>query len=148
MSYLDRIQGDLTAAMKDKDELRLSVLRMVKSALKNKEIEKVRPLTDLESMQLLQTLVKQRKESVDQFTRGGRMDLAEKEKKEITIIEEYLPPAATEDEIRHAVEAAIAESGADSLKEMGAVVKAARAKLEGKLVDGKALSDNVRERLT
>ena len=148
MSYLERIQSDLTAAMKEKDELRLSVLRMMKSALKNKEIEKVRALDDLESLQVLQTLVKQRRESVDQFTRGGRMDLAEKEKKEIAIIETYLPAAASEDEMRHAVETAIAESGADSLKQMGAVVKAARAKLEGKVVDGKALSDKVRERLS
>ena len=83
MSYIERIQSDLTAAMKEKDELRLSVLRMVKSALKNKEIEKVRPLDDLESLQVLQTLVKQRRESIDQFTKGGRKDLAEKEAKEI-----------------------------------------------------------------
>ena len=148
MSYLEKIQSDLTVAMKGKDELRLSVLRMVKSALKNKEVEKMRPLDDLESLQILQTLVKQRKESVEQFTRGGRMDLADKEKKEITIIEQYLPAAASDDDIRHAVEAAIAESGADSLKQMGAVVKAARAKLEGKTIDGKALSDKVRERLS
>jgi len=148
MSYLEKIQNDLTVAMKGKDELRLSVLRMVKSALKNKEVEKMRPLDDLESLQILQTLVKQRKESVEQFTRGGRMDLADKEKKEITIIEQYLPAAASDDDIRHAVEAAIAESGADSLKQMGAVVKAARTKLEGKTIDGKALSDKVRERLS
>lgn len=148
MSYLEKIQGDLTVAMRAKDELRLSVLRMVKSALKNKEVEKMRPLDDLESLQILQTLVKQRKESVEQFTRGGRTDLADKEQKEIAIIEEYLPAAASDDEIHRAVEAAIAESGADSLKQMGAVVKAARAKLEGKTIDGKALSDKVRERLS
>jgi uncharacterized protein YqeY len=148
MSYIERIQNDLTAAMKEKDELRLSVLRMVKSALKNKEIEKMRPLEDMESLQVLQTLVKQRHESVEQFTKGGRKDLAEKEKKEITIIEKYLPAAPSDAEIHHAVEAAIAEAGADSLKQMGAVIKAARAKLEGKSVDGKVLSDRVRERLT
>jgi len=148
MSYLDRIQNDLTAAMKGKDELRLSVLRMVKSALKNKEIEKVRPLDDMESLQVLQTLVKQRHESVEQFTKGGRKDLADKEKKEIAIIEEYLPAAPTDEEIREAIEDAIQEVGADSLKQMGAVVKAARAKLAGKTVDGKALSDRVRDRLS
>lgn len=148
MGYIDRIQNDLTAAMKGKDELRLSVLRMVKSALKNKEIEKNRPLDDLESLQVLQTLVKQRHESVEQFTKGGRRDLAEKEKKEIGIIQEYLPAAPSDEEMRQAVEAAIVESGADSLKQMGAVIKAARARLEGKSVDGKALSDRVRERLS
>ena len=148
MSYLDRIQADLTAAMKEKDELRLSVLRMMKSALKNKEIEKVRPLDDLESLQVLQTLVKQRRESVDQFTKGGRKDLAEKEAKEITIIEGYLPAAPSDSEIQHAVEAAVNEMGADSLKQMGAVIKAARARLEGKAIDGKTLSDRVRERLS
>jgi uncharacterized protein len=148
MSYIERIQLDLTAAMREKDELRLSVLRMMKSALKNKEIEKNRPLDDMESQQVLQTLVKQRRESVDQFTRGGRKDLAEKEAKEIVIIEEYLPPAPSDHEIHHAIEAAIADAGADSLKQMGAVIKAARARLEGKAVDGKVLSDKVRERLS
>jgi len=148
MSYLERIQEDLTAAMKQKDELRLSVLRMMKSALKNKEVEKVRPLDDMESMQILQTLVKQRRESVEQFTRGGRKDLADKESKEITIIEEYLPASASDEDLHRAVEAAIAEAGADSLKQMGAVIKAARARLEGKAIDGKVLSEKVRERLS
>jgi uncharacterized protein len=148
MGYIDRIQSDLTAAMKEKDELRLSVLRMVKSALKHKEIEKMRPLDDLESMQILQTLVKQRHESAEQFTKGGRNDLAEKEKKEIIIIEKYLPASPSDDELHQAITAAIAESGADSLKQMGAVIKAARARLEGKTIDGKALSDQVRDRLT
>lgn len=147
MGYLDRIQADLTAAMKQKDDLRLSVLRMMKSALKNKEVEKVRPLDDLESLQVLQTLVKQRRESVDQFTKGGRKDLADKETREIAIIEEYLPAAPTDTEIQHAVEAAVNDVGADSLKQMGAVIKAARARLEGKAIDGKVLSDRVRERL-
>ncbi len=148
MSYLERIQEDLTAAMKAKDELRLSVLRMMKSALKNKEIEKMRPLDDMESMQILQTLVKQRRESVEQFTKGGRKDLADKESKEIAIVEEYLPSAPSDAEVHRAVEAAIAEAGADSLKQMGAVIKAARARLEGKAIDGKVLSDKVRERLS
>jgi uncharacterized protein YqeY len=147
MSYLERIQEDLTAAMKEKNELRLSVLRMMKTALKHREIEKMRPLDDMESMQVLQTLVKQRRESVEQFTKGGRKDLAEKESKEIAIVEDYLPSAPSDEEVQRAVEAAIAESGADSLKQMGAVVKAARARLEGKAIDGKVLSDKVRERL-
>ena len=148
MSYIERIQNDLTAAMKEKDELRLSVLRMVKSALKNKEVEKMRPLEDMESLQILQTLVKQRRESIDQFRKGGRKDLAEKEAKEITIIEEYLPAAPSDEEIHRAVEEAISETGADSVKQMGAVIKAARARLEGKAVEGKVLSNRVRERLS
>jgi uncharacterized protein len=147
MGYIERIQSDLTAAMKEKDELRLSVLRMVKSALKHKEIEKMRPLDDLESLQVLQTMVKQRRESVDQFRRGGRPDLADKESKEIAIIEQYLPAAPSDEEMHHAIEAAIDEESADSLKQMGAVIKAARARLEGRAVDGKVLSDKVRERL-
>src|ERR1700722_15931625 len=143
MGYIERIQSDLTAAMKQKDELRLSVLRMMKSALKHKEIEKMRALDDLESLQVLQTLVKQRRESADQFRKGGRNDLAEKEVKEIAIIENYLPAAPTDQEMHDAVAAAIEQESADSLQQMGAVVKAARARLEGKAVDGKALSDRV-----
>jgi uncharacterized protein len=148
MGFIDRIQSDLTAAMKEKDELRLSVLRMVKAALKHKEIEKMRPLDDLESLQVLQTLVKQRHESTEQFTKGGRPDLAEKEKKEIAFIEDYLPAAPTDEELRRAIEEAIDEQSADSLKHMGAVIKAARTRLEGKTIDGKALSDRVRDRLS
>jgi uncharacterized protein YqeY len=147
MGYIDRIQNDITVAMKSKDELRLSVLRMTKSALKNKEIEKMRPLDDMESLQILQTLVKQRRESIDQFTKGGRKDLADKEAKEISILEGYLPAAPSDEEIHRAVETAIVEAGADSLKQMGAVIKAARALLEGKAIDGKVLSDRVRQRL-
>jgi uncharacterized protein len=148
MSFAERIQKDLTGAMKGKDELRLSTLRMIKSALKNKEVEKMRPLEDLEALQVMQTLVKQRRESIEQFTQGGRKDLAEKEAKEITIIEEYLPAAPSHDEMLAAIEDAIAETGADSPKGMGAVIKAARARLAGKTVDGKLLSDRVRERLS
>src|SRR5579863_1587113 len=147
MAFIDRIQKDLTEAMKSKEELRLSVLRMVKTALKNKEIEKIRPLDDAESLQILQTLVKQRKESIEQFTKGGRSDLADKETKEIAIIETYLPAAPSDAEIDGAIEAAIAETGANTPKQMGAVIKAARARLEGKTVDGKVLSDRVRDRL-
>jgi uncharacterized protein YqeY len=148
MALIVRIQKDLTEAMMSKDELRLSVLRMVKSALKYKEVEKVRPLEDAESLQVLQTLVKQRRESVEQFARGGRQDLADKETKEIAILENYLPAAPSDSDLSAAIEAAISETGANSPKAMGAVIKAAKARLEGKAVDGKVLSDRVRERLS
>ena len=148
MALIERIQKDLTEAMMSKDELRLSVLRMAKSALKYKEIEKVRPLEDAESLQVLQTLVKQRRESVEQFARGGRQDLADKETKEIAILENYLPAAPSDSDLTAAIETAIAETGANSPKAMGAVIKAAKARLEGKAVDGKVLSDRVRERLS
>jgi uncharacterized protein YqeY len=147
MALIDRIQKDLTEAMMAKDELRLSVLRMIKSALKYKEVEKVRPLEDAEAIQVLQTLVKQRRESVEQFSKGGRQDLADKETKEIGILETYLPAAASDSDMSAAIEAAIKETGANSPKAMGAVIKAAKAHLEGKTVDGKILSDRVRERL-
>jgi len=147
MGFLERIQKDLTDAMKAKDELRLSVLRMVKTALKNKEVEKMRPLDDAEALQVLQTQIKQRRDSVEQFSSGGRHDLADKETREVAIIQTYLPANASGEEMELAITAAIAETGANSPKQMGAVVKAARAKLEGKTVDGKALSDRVRERL-
>ncbi len=148
MALIDRIQKDLTEAIKTKTELRLSVLRMVKTALKNKEIEKIRPLEEAESLQVLQSLVKQRRESIEQFTRGGRVDLAEKETREIAIIAAYLPAVPSEAELDQAIAAAIAETGANSPKQMGAVIKAARARLEGKTVDGKLLSDRVRDRLS
>ena len=147
MTLAERIQKELTQAMKSKDELRLSVLRMAKSAVKLKEVEKIRPLDEAETVQVLQTLVKQRRESVEQFTKGGRMDLADKETREIAIIEEYLPAAPSEAELVQAIEAALAETGASSAKQMGAVIKAAKAQLAGKTVDGKLLSDRVRERL-
>ena len=147
MDFPERIQTDLTVAMRAKDERRLSVLRMMKAALKNKQVEKMRPLDDAETLQVLQTLIKQRRESVELFTRGGRMDLAEKESKEILIIESYLPAAPSAAELVQAIEAAITETRATSPREMGAVIKAAKALLAGKTVDGKTLSDRVRERL-
>ena len=147
MALMEQIQKDLVDAMRAKDELRLSVLRMVKSAMKLKEIEKIRPLEDAEALQLLQTLIKQRRESVEMYVKGGRTELAEKETKEIAIIEHYLPANASAEDIEHAIDAAIAETGANSAKQMGAVIKAARAKLEGKTVDGKALSERVKVRL-
>jgi len=147
VSLSEKIQSDIVAAMKAKDDFRLSVLRMVKAAIQMKEVEKIRKLEDGESVQLLQTLLKQRRESIDQFQKGGRADLVEKEQREAAIIEQYLPAGATAAEMDSAVTRAIAESGASSVKQMGAVVKAAKGLLEGKTVDGKALSDLVRERL-
>jgi uncharacterized protein len=148
MSLAERIQTDIVTAMKARDDFRLSVLRMVKAAIQLKEVEKIRKLDDNESIQLLQTLLKQRKESIDQFTKGGRPELAYKEQKEAAIIESYLPAGASVEEMDAAIAKAIAQSGATSIKQMGAVVKAAKAQLEGKTVDGKALSDSVRERLS
>ena len=147
MGLSEKIQTDIVTAMKAKDDFRLSVLRMVKAAIQLKEVEKIRKLEDAESIQLLQTLLKQRKESIDQFTKGGRSDLAEKEQREAVIIESYLPAGASAEEMEAAINKAIAETGAASVKQMGAVVKAAKVLLEGKTVDGKVLSDLVRERL-
>jgi len=148
MSLSETIQKDIVTAMKAKDEMKLSVLRMAKAAIQLKEVEKMRKLDEQESIQLLQTLVKQRKESIDQFGKGGRQDLVEKEQKELTLLEAYLPAGASQAEMEAAVTKAIAETGANSIKQMGAVVKAAKNALEGKTVDGKALSDLVRERLS
>lgn len=147
MTLLEQIQKDMVEAMRAKDELRLSVVRMIKAAIKHKEVEKIRPLEDAETLQVLQTLVKQRKESIEQFTKGGRAELAQKETKELAIIETYLPASASAEEMQAAIGKAMTETAANSMKQMGAVVKAARAHLEGKNVDGKALSDLVRERL-
>jgi uncharacterized protein YqeY len=148
MSLSEQIQKDIVTAMKAKEEMRLSVLRMVKAAIQLKEVEKMRKMDETESIALLQTLVKQRKESIDQFGKGGRQDLVDKEQKELAILEAYLPPGASEAEMDAAIAKAIAETGANSIKQMGAVVKAAKTALEGKTVDGKALSDRVRDRLS
>jgi uncharacterized protein YqeY len=148
MSLSEKIQKDLVEAMKSKEELRLSVLRGIKSAITYKETEKIRKLDDAESIQLLQTLVKQRKESIEQFTKGNRPELAAKESKELAIIESYLPAGASDAEMDAAITKAIAETSATSIKQMGAVVKAAKTALEGKTVDGKTLSDRVRARLS
>ncbi|GAC1665282.1 MAG: CBU_1594 family Dot/Icm type IV secretion system effector [Candidatus Acidiferrum sp.] len=148
MTLSEQIQKDLVEAMRAKEELRLSVLRGLKTAIKNKEIEKIRALDESESIQILQTLVKQRKESIDQFTKGNRPELASKETKELAILESYLPASANEAEMDAAIAKAVAETGANSIKQMGAVVKAAKTALEGKTVDGKALSDRVRIRLS
>jgi uncharacterized protein len=148
MTLSEQIQKDIVVAMKGKDELKLSVLRMVKSAVQLKEVEKMRKLDEAESIQLLQTLLKQRKESIDQFTKGGRQDLVDKEVKEAAVLESYLPAGASDAEMDAAITKAIADTGANSMKQMGAVVKAAKEVLTGKSVDGKALSDRVREKLS
>jgi uncharacterized protein YqeY len=147
MALLDRIQTDMVQAMKAKDEIRLSVLRMMKSALQKQQIDSMKPLNEASEMQVMNTLLKQRRESVDLFRKGGREELAKKEEAEIGVVEEYLPSAPTPAEIEEAVSAAIAETGATSPKQMGAVMKAAQAKLAGKRVDGKVLSEMVKQRL-
>jgi uncharacterized protein len=148
MTLSEQIQKDIVTAMKAKEEMRLSVLRMVKSALQLKEVEKMRPLDATESIQLLQTLAKQRKESIDQFAKGRRQDLVDKETSELKILESYLPAGASDAEMDAAINKAVTEVGANSIKQMGAVVKAAKETLTGKAVDGKALSDRVRDRLS
>lgn len=148
MTVSEQIQKDIVTAMKAKDEMRLSVLRMMKSAFQLKEVEKKRPLDPAESIQLLQTLAKQRKESIDQFAKGGRQDLVDKETSELKVLESYLPAGASEAEMDAAINKAIKDTSAASVKQMGAVVKAAKEALTGKAVDGKTLSDRVREHLS
>jgi uncharacterized protein YqeY len=147
MTFLERINGDLTAAMKNKEAERLSTLRMVKTALKNREIEKMAPLTDEEAIRILQSLVKQRRDSIEQYNQGGRPELAEKEAAEIKIIEEYLPAALDDAVITTIVEEAIAQTGANSMKEMGNVMKAVMARLAGQTVDGKLVNQIVKSKL-
>src|SRR5438093_2419272 len=134
--------------MRQHDPLRLSALRMLKAALMNREVERGRALDDQESLQVVASLVKQRKDSIEQFTKGGRQDLADKEAAEIRVLEAYLPPAADPAAIERAVAEAIAETGATSSKDMGRVMKAAMAKLAGQTVDGKAVNELVRRKLS
>jgi uncharacterized protein len=148
MPLLDQIQRDITAAMKGREEARLGALRMIKTALKKHEIDSMKPLDEPTELQILNTLIKQRKESSDMFRKGNRPDLADKEDAEQKLIETYMPSAPTEEEVDAAIAAAMAETGVTSLKQMGVVMKAAQAKLAGKRVDGKALSDRVRSKLT
>ena len=147
MSLQDKIQSDIADAMRAKEPLKLGVLRMMKTAVKNKEIEKMKPLEEAEVLAVFSSLVKQRKDSIEQFRKGGREELALKEEAEILVIETYLPAAATDDDVRKAIEDAVAETGATSAKDMGTVIKAARAKLVGKTVDGAKVSQLVKERL-
>lgn len=147
MTFLDRINQDITTAMKAKDADRLSTLRMVKTALKNREIDKMAALTDDEAIKVLQSLVKQRRDSIEQYKQGGRLELAEKEAAEIKVIEAYLPAALDEAAIAKTVEETIAEQGATSAKELGQVMKAVMAKLAGQTVDGKVVNQLVRAKL-
>lgn len=147
MALVEQIEKDLTAAMKAREELRLSVLRMAKSALKLKQVELVKALDDAQAMAVLRTLVKQRHDSVEQFRKGGREDLAAKEEQEIKILEAYLPAGASDEDIDAAVVAAIAETGATTAKDIGKVMKAAMAKLAGKNADGKRVNEKVRAKL-
>jgi uncharacterized protein YqeY len=150
MSMMETIQKDMTDAMRARDQRRLGTLRMVKSALKNKEIEKRGPLDDKEALQVLSTMINQRKDSIEQFTKGGRQELADKEAAEIVLIESYMPKAAGEEEMRATVRATIAEMGSPTMKEMGSVMKAAMARFQaaGMRVEGKAVSEMVKQELS
>jgi uncharacterized protein len=148
MALLDRIQTDMVAAMRAKDEMKLNAIRMIKTALKKHEVDSMKPLDEPTELQILGTLIKQRREAADMFRKGDRAELADKEEAELKLIESYMPAAPSEKEIEDAITAAIAETGVTSSKQMGVVMKAAQAKLAGKRVDGKALSEKVRARLS
>ena len=147
MQLTDKVNTQITAAMKAKDAPRLSTLRMLKAAMVNKGVEKGRDLEDAEVLQVISSLVKQRRDSVEQFSQAGRLDLADKEKVEIAVLEEYLPPAATTEEIDAAVAAAVTETGAASPKDIGKVMKAVMPKLAGKNADGRTINESVRRKL-
>jgi hypothetical protein len=143
----DKVNGDIAAAMKAKNAARLSALRMLKAAIVNKGVEKGRDLEDAEVLQVVSSLVKQRRDSIDQFSKAGRQDLVDKETAEIAVLDEYLPPAATAGEIDAAVAAAVAETGASSPKDIGKVMKAVMPKLAGKNADGRTVNEAVRKKL-
>jgi uncharacterized protein len=147
MRLRDKINTDLTAAMKAREAERLSVLRMMKTAVKNKEIELIKELEDAQVLPVLVSLIKQRKDSIEQFTKGGRLELAEKEAAEIKIIEEYLPAAVSDEEIGSTVDFVIAELGVTSIKDMGKVMKACMAKFAGRPADGQKISELVKSKL-
>src|SRR5262245_55365346 len=148
MPLLDRIQMDMVAAMKSKEEARLSALRMIKAALMKQKVDSPKPLDEAAEIQVLNSLIKQRSESAEMFRKGGRAELAEKEEAERRLIESYMPAPASTEEIDAAISAALAETQVTSAKQMGVVMKAAQARLAGKRVDGKSLSDKVRARLS
>jgi uncharacterized protein YqeY len=142
-----RVDGEIKAAMKARDQTTLAALRMLKTAVTNRAVEKGRDLDDAEVMQVVATLVKQRRDSIEQFSKAGRNELADREAAEIVVLDQYLPPAATSEEINAAVAGAIAETGASSMKDMGKVMKAVMPLLTGKTADGRAVSDSVRRTL-
>ena len=147
MALIDEMTAAIADAMRKQEPVRLGALRMLKAALMNREVERGRALDDAESLQVVTSLVKQRRESIDQFTKGGRMDLADKEAAEIRVLEVYLPPAVDPATIDAAIDDAIKETGATSPKDMGRVMKAAMARLAGQSVDGKAVNERVRQKL-
>ena len=148
MPLLDQIQKDMVAAMKAKDESRLSAIRMLKAALQKFQIDSMKPLDEATEMQVLTTIAKQRRESMEMFRANGRPELADKEAAELVLVEAYLPAAPSEEEVNAAIEAAVAETGVTDKAKMGLVMNAAKAKLAGKRVDGKALSEKIRARLS
>ena len=147
MRLRNKINEDLTSAMKAKDAERLSVLRMMKAAVKNKEIELIQELEDAQVLQILMSLIKQRKDSIEQFTKGGRPELAQKEEAEIKVIEQYMPAAVSDEEVARIVEAVIAETGAASIKDMGKVMKGCMARFGGRPADGAKVSEMVKSKL-
>lgn len=147
MPLIDQVQKDMVAAMKARDEARLGALRMIKAALMKAKVDSPKPLDEAAEMQILKQLIKQRTEAAEMFRKAGRNEQADQEEAERTLIESYLPAAASDADLDAAIDAALAETGASGLKQMGAVMKAAQAKLAGKTVDGKTLSDKVKARL-
>jgi uncharacterized protein YqeY len=147
-ALFEQVTKDITDAMRQKDQATLAPLRMLKAALMNREVEKSRALDDAEALQVVNQLVKQRRDAIDQFRAGNRPELADREQAEIVILERYLPPAADDSAIAGAIEAAVAETGASSPKDMGKVMKSVMTKLAGLTVDGRVLSDAVKKRLT
>jgi uncharacterized protein YqeY len=148
MPLIDQVQQDMVAAMKARDEARLSAIRMVKAALMKAKVDSPKPLDEAAEMQILKSLIKQRTDAAEMFRQAGRTEQADKEEAERKLIEAYLPAGATEAEIDAAIAEAMTETGITSLKQMGVVMKATQAKLKGKTVDGKALSDKVRSKLS
>jgi hypothetical protein len=148
MALLDQIQTDMVAAMRAKEELKLNAIRMIKAALKKHEVDSMKPLDEATELQILSTLIKQRREAAEMFRKGDRAELADKEEAELKLIESYMPSAPSDQEIEDAIGQALAETGATTQKQMGLVMKAAQAKLAGKRVDGRALSEKVRGRLS
>lgn len=147
MPLIDQIQKDMTAAMKASEQARLDALRMIKAALMKYKVDMMKPADEAAELQILTTLIKQRKEAAEMFRTGNRPELADKEDAELKLIESYMPSAPTDEEVEAAIATAMAETGATNAKQMGLVMKAAQAKLAGKRVDGKALSEKVRSRL-
>jgi len=148
MALLEQIQKDMVAAMKAREEAKLDAIRMIKAALQKHEIDGMKPLDEQTELQVLTTLIKQRREAADMFRKGNRPELADKEEAELKLIESYMPAAPSEEEVDAAIAAAMSETGITALKQMGLVMKAAQGKLAGKRVDGRALSDRVRSKLS